>query len=248
MRLVAVMLIAAALAANAFAQTPERMDSAPLVAPFSTAKPGAPLPPGWVPFIIASGKRPTEYRLVEDQGQTVLQAKAEGAASALSSAVKFDVRAAPTIEWRWKVANLIEGADNSVAGKEDSPARVVLGFDGDRSKFTILERAGAAVSKNANNGRDLPVSQLIYIWSNHAAVGTIIPNPRTKRVQMVVASSGAAGVGKWQVLSRNVLEDFRRAFGEEPGMLTDVGVLTDTDNTQSSAEAWYGDIRFVPAR
>jgi len=241
------MLIAAALAANAFAQTPERADSAPLVAPFSSAKPGASLPPGWVPFIIATGKRPTEYRLVEDQGQTVLQAKAEGAAGALSSPVKFDVRAAPMIEWRWKVANLIEGADNSVSSKEDSPARVVLGFDGDRSKFTVLERASAAVSKS-NNNRELPVSQLIYIWSNHVPVGTIIPNPRTKRVQMVVASSGAAGVGKWQTLSRNVLEDFRRAFGEEPGTLTDVGVLTDTDNTQSSAEAWYGDIRFLPAR
>jgi hypothetical protein len=241
------MLIAATLATNVLAQMPERVEGAPQVPPFSSAKPGASLPQGWGPFIIATGKRPTEYRLVDDQGQTVLQAKAEGAASALSSPVKFDVRSAPTMEWRWKVANLIEGADNSVAAKEDSPARVVLGFDGDRSKFTVLERASAAVSKSANN-RELPVSQLIYIWSNHAPVGTIIPNPRTKRVQMVVASSGAAGVGKWQTLSRNVLEDFRRAFGEEPGMLTDVGVLTDTDNTQSTAEAWYGDIRFVPAR
>jgi len=241
-------LIAAALTANAFAQAPERMEGAPLVAPFSAAKPGTSMPPGWVPFIIAAGKRATEYRLVDDQGQTVLNAKAEGAASALSYAVKFDIHAAPMIEWRWKVANLVEGADNSVSSKEDSPARVVLGFDGDRSKFTVIERASAAVSKSANNGHDLPVSQLIYIWSNKAPVGTIIPNPHTKRVQMVVASSGAAGVGKWQPLSRNVLEDFRRAFGEDPGMLTDVGVLTDTDNTGGSAEAWYGDIKFLPAR
>jgi hypothetical protein len=247
MRFHTLMLVAATLAANVFGQTPERIESTPLVAPFSSAKPGASLPPGWVPFIIAAGKRPTEYRLVDDQGQTVLNAKAEGAASALSSAVKFDIRSAPMIEWRWKVANLVEGADNSVSSKEDSPARVVLGFDGDRSKFTVLERASAAVSKSTNN-RDLPVSQLIYIWSNKAPVGTIIPNPHTKRVQMVVASSGAAGVGKWQALSRNVLEDFRRAFGEEPGMLTDVGVLTDTDNTGGSAEAWYGDIKFLPAR
>jgi Protein of unknown function (DUF3047) len=65
---------------------------------------------------------------------------------------------------------------------------------------------------------------------------------------MIVASSAAAGVGKWQVLSRNALEDFRRAFGEEPGMLTDVGVLTDTDNTGGTADAWYGDIRFNPMR
>jgi DUF3047 family protein len=247
MRLPVLMLIATGLAANALAQAPANVDAAPLVAPFSSAKPGATMPPGWVPFIIAAGKRPTEYRLVDDQGQTVLHAKAEGAASALSYGVKFDIRATPMIEWRWKVAGLIEGADNSIGSKEDSPARVVLGFDGDRSKFTVLERASAAVSKNAN-GRDLPVSQLIYIWSNKAAVGTIIPNPHTRRVQMVVASSGAAGVGKWHTLSRNVLEDFRRAFGEDPGTLTDVGVLTDTDNTQGSAEAWYGDIKFLPAR
>jgi len=30
-------------------------------------------------------------------------------------------------------------------------------------------------------------------------------------------------------------------------MLTAVGVMTDTDNTNSHAEAWYGDIRFGPA-
>jgi hypothetical protein len=247
MRYLLPLLLVSVLVTVAPVAAQDRVDAAPLVAPFSAAKPGASLPPGWMPFIIASGKRLTEYQLVDDQGQTVLHAKAEGAASALSSPVKFDIRAAPMIEWRWKVASLIEGADNSVSSKEDSPARVVLGFDGDRSKFNVLERASAAVSKNANS-RDLPVSQLIYIWSNKAAVGTIIPNPHTRRVQMIVASTGPAGVGKWQTLSRNVLEDFRRAFGEDPGTLTDVGVLTDTDNTGAAAEAWYGDIRFVPAR
>jgi hypothetical protein len=63
---------------------------------------------------------------------------------------------------------------------------------------------------------------------------------------MVVVGSGATGVGVWQTIRRNVIEDFRRAFGEEPGPLTAVGVLTDTDNTGKSVEAWYGDIRFLP--
>ncbi len=87
----------------------------------------------------------------------------------------------------------------------------------------------------------------MYIWANHAPVGTVIANPRTRRVQMVVASSGAAGVGEWQALARNARIDFRRAFGEEPGPLIAVGVLTDTDNTDGHAEAWYGDIGFGPA-
>ena len=36
-------------------------------------------------------------------------------------------------------------------------------------------------------------------------------------------------------------------FGEEPGPLTSVGVLTDSDNTGATVDAWYGDIRFAPA-
>ena len=88
----------------------------------------------------------------------------------------------------------------------------------------------------------------MYVWSNKAPVGTVIPNPHTGRVQMIVASSGPAGVGTWQSLKRNVLEDYRRAFHEEPGLLMSVGVLTDTDNTGESVEAWYGDIRRAPGR
>ncbi|HQR09927.1 MAG TPA: DUF3047 domain-containing protein [Casimicrobiaceae bacterium] len=247
MRIPVLGLAAAVVLSVPAAHAQDRLEAAPLVAPFSAGKPGGPLPRGWTPFSLGGGKRPTEYKLVDDDGRTVLRASAEAAASALSYAVNFDIRAAPVVEWRWKVARLIDGADNSVAGKEDSPARWVFGFDGDRSKFSILERSSAALARTVT-GRDLPYAEIIYIWSNKAPVGTVIPNPHTRRVQMVVASSGAAGVGKWQVLSRNLLEDFRRAFGEEPGMLTDVGVLTDTDNTGGSAEAWYGDIHFVSPR
>jgi hypothetical protein len=87
----------------------------------------------------------------------------------------------------------------------------------------------------------------MYIWSNRERVGTVIPNPRTRRGEMGVASSGGEGVGRWQSLARNVRADFLRAFGEEPGRLTAIGVLTDTDNTDAHAEAWYGDIRLEPA-
>jgi Protein of unknown function (DUF3047) len=247
MRIPALVLVASTLLAVTIARAEDRIEAAPLVAPFSAGKPGGPLPRGWTPFSLGSGKRPTDYSLVDDQGRTVLRAYAEAAASALSYGVHFDIHAAPVVEWRWRVASLIEGADNSVSAREDSPARVIFGFDGDRSKFSILERSSSALAKNVT-GRELPVAEIIYIWSNKAPVGTVIANPHTRRVQMVVASSGAAGVGKWQMLSRNLLDDFRRAFGEEPGMLTDVGVLTDTDNTGTTAEAWYGDIHLLPER
>lgn len=228
-------------AASAAAQT---MEAAPLVTPFSSAKPGTALPRGWETLRLGP-KKETEFKFVEEPGSgIVLNAKADAAASGMNHPVKFDIRASPTIQFRWKVANLIEGADNSVAAKEDSPVRIVLGFDGDKSKLTFSEKTSSFVAKTAT-GRELPYAQLVYVWSNRAPVGTVIPNPHTRRVQMVVAVSGPSQVGKWVTVTRNVAEDFKKAFGEEPGIMTDVGILTDTDNTGGSVEAWYGDIRFM---
>ena len=37
-----------------------------------------------------------------------------------------------------------------------------------------------------------------------------------------------------------------QVFGEPPGRLTRIGVLTDTDNTRSTAEALYSDLVLSP--
>jgi hypothetical protein len=238
------LILLLALAAASVGASAQRVEGAALVTPFSAAKPGTALPSGWEVLTLGSTKTPTEFKFVDDAGVVVLAAHAEAAASGLNYRVKFDVKSAPIIQFRWKVANLIEGADNRVASKEDSPVRIVLGFDGDKSKLTLGEKTKSLLAKSAT-GKELPYAQLIYVWANKYPVGTVIANPHTKRVEMVVAVSGAAEVGKWVALSRNVIDDFKRAFGEEPGVMTDVGILTDTDNTGATVDAWYGDIRFL---
>ena len=239
--------LAAALAfasSIGIAQSPPA--GAPLVTPFSTQKAGAEFPAGWETVKITDDKKPTQYKLVDDGGTVVLHATAEAAASGLGQPMKVEIQTAPVIEWRWKVGRLIGGADNAVATKEDSPARIVFSFGGDRSKLPLTDRLALSLA-DQRSGKPTPYGTMMYIWSNKAPVGTVIPNPRTGRVQMIVASSGPAGVGTWQSLKRNVLEDYRRAFNEEPGPLMSIGVLTDTDNTGESVEAWYGDIRLMPA-
>jgi Protein of unknown function (DUF3047) len=247
MRALVPILSSAAVAATFAATAQTQMEAAPLVTPFSTQKAGAEMPAGWEVVKITDEKKPTQYRLVDDGGTVVLNARAEAAATGLGQPTNFDIRAAPILEWRWKISHLISSADNAVASKEDSPARIVLSFGGDRSKLALTDRLALSLA-DQRSGKPTPYGTLMYVWSNKAPVGTVIPNPRTGRVQMIVASSGPAGVGAWQSLKRNVLEDYRRAFGEEPGMLMSIGVLTDTDNTGESVEAWYGDIRFTPAR
>jgi hypothetical protein len=225
---------ALALAGPASAQSP-------LIAPFSAAKPGATAAP-WVTVKINDRKKLTDYDYVDDGGVTVLHASADNAASMLGMPLNVDPRKTPILEWRWRVSGLVPGADNAVAAKEDAPARVVLEFDGDMSKLGFGDRTKAKLAGNLS-GRDLPYATLMYVWATSAPVGTVIPNPHTNRVQMIVVSSGAGGVGKWQSLKRNVVDDYKLAFKEDPGLLKSLTVLTDTDNTATKVEAWYGDIK-----
>jgi len=219
----------------------------PGVVPFSSAKPGTALPAGWEVAKITDTKKPTEYRFMENDGHVVLEAVAAAAASGIAQRIPIDVAQWPRIEWRWKINRLIEAADNSQSKTEDSPVRLVFEFDGDKKKLSFGERAQLSLAEGIS-GRESPYATLMYIWANKAPVSNVIPNPRTSRVQMVVASSGPGGVGAWQSLSRNLREDYKKAFGEYPGRLLAYGVLTDTDNTGESVQAWYGDIFFKPAR
>jgi hypothetical protein len=227
------------IAAGASAQ------QAPEIPRFSMIKAGG-APQDWAPVRLASFKRNTEYTVVTEDGVMVLRAVAHGAASGLMFKTQFDPHQFPMLSFRWKVTQGIPDADNADPTKEDSPVRILLEFDGDKSKLSIGERSQIATGKILS-GRELPYATLMYIWSNKEPVGKVIANPRTRRVQMVVASSGASGVGAWQKLSRNAVEDFRRAFGEDPGKMIGVAVLTDTDNTGENVEAWYGDIVFRAA-
>ena len=222
------------------------LEAAPLPAPFSAGKAGANVPPGWEPVKISDRKTPTVYTLVNEEGVVVLHAKAVAAASGLAQFTVFDIRSAPVVEWRWKASGLVDGADNRVAAKEDAPARLVFGFDGDKAQLPLVERAVFVVSEKLS-GHELPYALLQYVWASKLPIGTVIEHPYTRRVRMIVVASGAAGVGKWQSFSRNLYDDYRHAFGEEPGNLIEIGVLTDTDNTGGSVEAWYGDIRFRAA-
>jgi hypothetical protein len=82
------------------------------------------------------------------------------------------------------------------------------------------------------------------VWSNHRAVDSVIVNPRTDRVRKMVVESGPGHLMQWRRYERDVRADFEKAFGETPGALVGVAIMTDSDNTRGNVRAWYGDIRF----
>jgi hypothetical protein len=59
---------------------------------------------------------------------------------------------------------------------------------------------------------------------------------------MVVVESGTEKTGSWVSEERDILTDYRRLFGGEPRRIGAVAIMTDTDNTDGEATAWYGDI------
>lgn len=212
---------------------------------FSATEPGAPLPSGWKNLPVAHGKPLTYYTLVPDGPTTVLQADADRSASALMHKGNVDLARTPVVAWRWKAEGPIEGADNRVGSKEDAPARLVFLFDGDKSKLSFVDRAKMDLAKHLG-GQELPYATLMYIWSTTAAPGTVIANPHTDRVQMIVVSGLPDDAGKWQNLRRNIVQDYKRAFHEPPGRIDGYGLLTDTDNTATKTRAWYGNVEFLP--
>jgi hypothetical protein len=219
------------------------MVALPYVSSFSDGTPGETLPRGWELWTLSRLKKATQYVLVDESGRTVVKAHANNSASGLVHALRVNAKTFPLLTWRWKVTDLIAGADNSQKQTEDSPVRVVVTFDGDRDKLPFEERM---FSDNVRllTGQEMPYATLMYIWENRAPKGAIIPNRHTSRVRMLVAESGREKVGMWQEVTRNVYEDYKRVFGEEPGRITAIGIMTDTDNTGANVHAYYGDIVF----
>ena len=215
----------------------------PYVTNFSASQPEDAMPDGWQQWTLSRFKKPTEYRLVKEDGRIVVRARASSSASGLVHPLNLDPARYPLLQWRWKVDELIATADNTRKDTEDSPVRLVISFDGNLDKLDFDDRLFFDQIK-AFTGQQLPYATLMYIWENRVPKGAVIPNRHTSRIKMVVAESGREKLGKWQEQSRNVYEDFRRAFGERPGRITAIGIMTDTDNTGDNVHAFYGDIVF----
>ena len=244
--LLTTLLAGCSVGPTAYKRAPEVV-ALPHVPHFSANAPGDHVPVGWQPWTLSRFKKPTQYQLVDYNGRTVVKASAKASASGLVHPLAVDLRRYPMLTWQWKVTELIGTADNTHAQTEDSPVRVVVSFAGDLDKLPLDDRMFYD-NIRLITGQQLPYATLMYIWENRAARNAVIPNLHTTRIKMVVAESGRDKVGVWQHVTRNVYEDYLRAFGEEPGTVTAVAIMTDTDNTGETATAFYGDIVFKKAR
>src|SRR5262245_25440094 len=211
------------------------------LAAFSRAHAGAEAPAGWEPLTFPGVAKRTGYRLVDDAGTTVLRADARGGGSGLMRRSEADPRTHPVLAWRWKIAGVVAGSDATQKYGDDYAARVYVMFKHDPARVSGFNRSTYALMRLVY-GEDVPHASLVYVWDNRLAPGTVLRSPYTDRVRMIVVRSGNAAAGRWLDERRNLLEDYRRAFDEEPPPISGIAVMTDSDDTGESATAWFGDI------
>lgn len=207
-----------------------------------TARKG--MPNGWNFYRIAPFKKNTVYRLENYQGRTVLSANSKTSASGL--AVKLRPRSANNLwlQWEWKALSAIPEADNAERYHDDAPLRILVAFDGNKSKLPLKEKMNFEMA-NLISGQEMPYATLMYIWSGKSPVDTIISNAHTSRIKMIVVDSGWDNLSTWHKHQRDLAADYKRAYGEAPGEVIGIALLTDTDNTKSETRAIYGDIELV---
>lgn len=171
------------------------------------------------------------YVVKPEKEDGYLSAKSNIACSGLFYKITFNPEEFPMISWYWKVIEFPEKGESGAVAlnkegwieKDDYAARVYVIFP--RFHFTKTK-------------------SIEYVWDESLPEGTIMTSPYFKNIKLIVAESGRRNIEKWVFEKRNIYEDFKRVFGEEPsGNVGAIALMTDTDNTLSTAEALYKDIK-----
>jgi hypothetical protein len=214
-----------------------------VVGQFSASEPGTVLPEGWKPLTFKKIPKPTIYELVKHGEHVVVKATSDASASGLIKGVQIDPKEFPVVQWQWKVENLLKTSDVTRQDGDDYSARLYITFEYDPKRVSLVKKLKYQAGRVLFG--DIPIGAINYVWERKAPVGSIIDNAYTDFVKMVVVESGPQKLGVWTDESRNIYEDYKEAFGEEPPLINGVAIMSDTDNTKERVVAYYGDIVFL---
>ena len=191
----------------------------------------------WEPLTFPKIKTHSKYSLVKEGNKSILKAESHASASAIVYRRTFNIYENPQLRWRWKVTQFFERGNPKEKVGDDYPIRVYVVFQYDPSSASLGERLIYNTTKMIY-GKYPPHSTLNYVWTGANISERFIASPYTGKAYMVVLERGKEKSGQWVEESVNVLEDYRKAFGKEPPATAGIAVMSDSDNTGASAEAY----------
>lgn len=192
------------------------------------------------------GRKPTRYSASTHQGRPVIAAHSEGGSSVMRQQMTRPAAQPSRLAWSWWVDSLHSDFDIRTRDTDDAVARVIVTFDGNRANFTARD---ALLSELAQllTGQALPHATIEYIWDPRLPVGTVLSSSYSTRVRYIVVESGPARLSQWVEAERDLQADFASAFNEPPTAITGVGLMTDANDTATTARAWFGPMRWATA-
>lgn len=193
-------------------------DDCRVVDDFLKAKVGE-LPPDWK-LRDESGKG--VYSVQDEGGRRLLHAASKGIGIQLAKQFEWDVKAYPILAWSWRPLEFPRGADERDSKTNDSAVAVYM--LGPYSRI----RGFKAVK---------------YIWSERVPAGTHLTSS-AGMTQVLVLRTGTEKKGAWVDEKVNVRDDYVKFFGEKDmPKVSGIAVLTDSDDTKSSAQGDYANFR-----
>jgi DUF3047 family protein len=161
-----------------------------------------------------------DVQAVDDGDGRVLRLRSRKTSFALERELDVDLAATPVLTWRWKVVELPAGGDFRHLTSDDQAAQLMVGFSDRR-----------VVS---------------YIWDSTAPQGTLESASRIPflHIQSMVVRSGPAELNRWLTETRNVAEDYQRAYGKPATRVRGLRLQINSQHTGTSAESYFGDISF----
>ena len=183
------------------------------------------IPDGWTGGQVW-GSPKHDFVIAENDGHRVLHLKSENDSSTITRELggKWRLKDTPILEWSWRVVALPKGADSRSKHTDDQAAQL----------YVVWPRFP----------KELRSRLIGYVWDTQAPAGLVVKSEKTSMVTYVVVRSGPAELGKWLTEGRNVVEDFKKIYGEEPENPGAISIAIDSDDTKSAAESFFGPIAF----
>ena len=188
-----------------------------VIADFSSAVDASGVPAGWE-VKEKSGK--ADFAVVKDDGVAALRLRSANTSFSLQKEVHVNLKQYPVLTWKWKITKLPQGGDFRKSKTDDQAAQLFVAFTKTKS--------------------------IVYIWDTSAQRGLMedtSPVP-FMHVKVVVVRSGPAETGKWTTETRNVYEDYKKLFGEEPPAVSGMRLQINSQHTGTSAESYFANVTF----
>lgn len=197
-------------------------------------------PKGWK-TVTYFNTSPTSYQVVKYRDRYVLKAEGIGTSSCLFREVKVELKDYPIISWKWKINNVIRQAIETRKDRNDCAARVIVVFQTRADEMPPRYALDYLINR-ITRGNEPFGPRLDYIWGNKIEKGRILDNPSVEHSKVIVLESGERKANRWIWEKRNLVDDYKAAFGTEPAGIRAIGIQTDADQSNEGITAYYGEI------